>query len=194
RTVATNSSFVGGVSSLIADHGESTTADFLSGLHANTKETGNIYPKHTPTVAAVAEGNADLALVNHYYFYRSVLGKEALASADPNLAERKVAEAPIVAIYPDADTSGVAWNVTGAGLVAGASNVDGALAILDVLLSSEGQKAFAWTNREYPVVEGVPSAPGVTPADQFKWSATPLSTLAGHQQGAVKLIQTLGMN
>jgi len=194
RTVATNSSFVGGITSLIADQGETATAGFLAGLHANTEGTGNIYPKHTPTVAAVSEGRADLALVNHYYFYRSVLGKEAQADADPTEAERTVAEAPIVAIYPDADGTGVAWNVSGGGLVSGAANLDGAQAVLDVLLSSEGQQAYAWTNREYPVVDGVATPPGVTPADQFKWSATPLSKLAEQQPKAVEMIQALGMN
>jgi len=194
RTVATNSSFVGGITSLLADQGEAATAEFLAGLHANTADTGNIYPKHTPTVAAVGEGRADLALVNHYYFYRSVLGKEARADTDPSEAQRKVDEAPIVAIYPDADTTGVAWNVTGGGLVEGATNLDGALAVLDVLLSSEGQRAYAWTNREYPVVEGVATPPGVTPPNKFKWSSTPLSQLAAKQEQAVQLIQAMGMN
>ncbi len=191
RTVATNSSFVGGVTAMLAQLGEANTRDLLIGIDSNSE--GNVHPKHTPAVAAVAEGQADLALVNHYYFYRRVLGKDfdpSLSAAD---AERQIAEANIEAIYPDADAGGVAWNVTGGAVITGASNRGQALAVLRVLLSADGQQAYAWTNREYPVVDGVPSAPGVRSADTFNWSDVPLPELAAHNDAAVALIQELGL-
>ena len=192
RTVATNSSFVGGVTTVLADAGEEAARAWLTGLHTNTEGTAHIYPKHTPTVAAVAAGQADVALVNHYYFYRNVLGKDYDPAMDAAAAQAKLDAAPIVAIFPQ-DAKGVAWNVTGGGMVAGGPNPEAAKAVLDVLLSPEGQQAFAWTNREYPVVAGVAAAAGVQPADGFTWSSTSLGELAELQPSAVALIQEVGL-
>jgi iron(III) transport system substrate-binding protein len=192
RTVATNSSFVGGVTTVLADAGEEGAQAFLQGLHDNTKDGPHVYPKHTPAVAAVVAGQADLALVNHYYFYRAILGKEYDAALTAEQAQSKLDEAPVVAIFPS-DESGVAWNVTGGGIVDGGPNPAAARAVLDVLLSPEGQQAFAWTNREYPVVEGVPAAAGVRPASEFRWSDAPLIKLAELQPKAVELIQAAGL-
>jgi len=192
RTVATNSSFVGGVTSYLADHGEASTRTWLKGLQNNS--AGNVHPKHTPAVAAVAGGQADVALVNHYYFYRNVLGKDASMQGTLAEAEKKLADAPIEVVFPDENGKGVAWNVSGAGLVKGGPNPEGAKAVLRILLSKAGQQAYAFTNREYPVVDGLPSPPGVEPAASFKWSNTSLADLASHQTAAVGLIQELGLD
>ena len=191
RTVATNASFVGGVSAYLADHGEEATRLWLTGLQQNT--AGNVHPKHTPAVAAVAEGLADVALVNHYYFYRAVLGKKADNTLTAEAAEQALADAPIEIVYPEEGGAGVAWNVSGAGLVKNGPNPSGAKAVLQFLLSERGQQQYAFTNREYPVVEGLPSPPGVHPATAFTWSATPLSRLAEKQGDAVGLIQEMGL-
>lgn len=192
RTVATNSSFVGGVTTAVADRGEEAATAWLAGLQSNTEDGTHVYPKHTPAVAAVMQGQAELALVNHYYFYRAVLGKEYDPALDAAAAQAKLDAAPIVVLFP-ADEAGVAWNVTGAGIVANGPNPAAAAAVLDVLLSAEGQRAFAWTNREYPVLDGVPAAPGVTPASDFTWSQTPLEKLAELQPKAVEMIQKAGL-
>ena len=140
RTVATNSSFRRCDCIYCADHGEEKARVWLGGLQTNSK--GNVHPKHTPAVAAVAEGQADVALVNHYYFYRNILGK----TVDPDMTaediQGKLDAAPIEIVYPDTDNKGVAWNVSGAGLVKGGPNPKAAAAVLDVLLSDEGQKSL----------------------------------------------------
>ena len=192
RTVATNGSFVGGVATLVAEHGEDDARAFLEALAVNTE--GNVHPKHTPAVAAVADGTADVALVNHYYFYRRVLGDEADANADAAALEQLVAEHDLKIVYPDGDGVGTAWNVTGGAVLDGAPNAEAAQAVLGVLLSDAGQQAYAHTNREYPAVEGVASPPGVTGMDAFTWSSTSLAQLADAQLTAVKLIQEVGLD
>jgi len=191
RTVATNSSFVGGVASAIADKGAEAADAWLRGLDANTADAG-VFPKHTPAVAAVAAGKHDVALVNHYYFYRNVFGskQDALTAED---AAAKLEAAPIRIVYPDADGTGVMWNVTGGAIVQGAPNAAAAQAVLELLLSPEGQKAYAWSNREYPVVDGVPAPPGVDAPDSFSWSKTTLPQLAEQAGPATTLIQTIGL-
>ncbi|MCP4804231.1 MAG: extracellular solute-binding protein [Proteobacteria bacterium] len=191
RTVATNGSFVGGVATLVAEHGEEDARTFLTALAANTE--GNVHPKHTPAVAAVADGSADVALVNHYYFYRNVLGQEADASADAAALEAVLAAHDLRIIYPDAEGVGTAWNVTGGAVLQGSPNAPAAEAVLGVLLSPEGQQAYAHTNREYPAVEGTPAPPGVTAASDFAWSKTSLAALAEAEPTAVKLIQEVGL-
>ena len=192
RTVATNSSFVGGVASTIADMGAETAEAWLRGLDANSAD-GGVFPKHTPAVAAVAEGARDVALVNHYYFYRSVFGSTQDAAITGEEAAARLAAAPIQLAYPDADGTGVMWNVTGGGIVAGGPHPDAARAVLDLLLSDAGQRAYAWSNREYPVVDGVPAPPGVAAPDSFAWSRTTLPQLAAQSEAAAALIQTVGL-
>jgi iron(III) transport system substrate-binding protein len=179
------------VTAYIADHGEDKARLWLAGLQKSS--VGNVHPKHTPAVAAVAENQADVALVNHYYFYRRVLGSEVSAQASPTEAQQKLAEADIEIVFPEENGQGVAWNVSGAGLVKGGPNAKGARAVLAVLLSDAGQQAYAFTNREYPVVEGLSSPPGIEPAERFKWSSTSMADLAKHQEAAVRLIQELGL-
>jgi iron(III) transport system substrate-binding protein len=191
RTVATNESFVGGVAALIGDLGEPRTLEFLIALNRNSE--GNVHPKHTPAVAAVYDGTADLALVNHYYFYRKILGKRPDPNRTQAEAERLIAEAPIEAIWPDAEGDGVAWNVSGAGVITHAAHPEQAEALLAVLLSDEGQRAYAWSNREFPVVDGVASPPGVRSADSFNWSALTLTELAANTDRAIALIQEVGL-
>lgn len=168
RTVATNESFVGGVATLVAEQGEDETRAFLQGLEDNSRD--NVHPKHTPAVAAVAAGTADVALVNHYYFYRSDAENLRI-------------------VYPEP----VAWNVTGGAVLAGAPNPEGARKVLEVLLSEQGQAAYAHSNNEYPAVQGAPPPPGVTPPDDFAWSTTSLTALSEAQPTAVRLIQEVGL-
>ena len=193
RTVATNSSFVGGIASLVASRGEVQTRAFLEGLKSNTEDTGLVFPKHTPTVASVAEGRAEIALVNHYYFYRNVLGKRVDPKVGSQEALAALEAAPIEALFLPTGGDGVAWNVSSGGLVEGSPNPAGAAKILQVLLSEEGQKIYAGANREYPVREGVEVAPGVLPPDQFVWASTPLFRLAELTPSAVRLIQEIGL-
>ena len=193
RTVATNSSFVGGIAAMVATQGEEGARSFLKGLHANTEDGALVFPKHTPTVAAVAEGSAQMALVNHYYYYRNVLGKRFDSALGTEDAQARIEAAPIVAIYAETGQGGVAWNVTGGGLVAGGPNRASAEAVLEVLLSDEGQTVYSWSNREYPVVEGLPAAPGVVGPSEFRWAETPLTRLAELTPVAVRLIQDVGL-
>lgn len=191
RTVSTNSSFVGGVASMLADLGPEKAEALLRGLDANT-QGGGVFPKHTPAVASVAAGKHDVALVNHYYFYRNVFGsKQDALSAEE--AATKLEAAPIALVYPDASTTGVMWNVTGGAIVKNAPHASSAEAVLAILLSEEGQKAYAWSNREYPVVDGVPAPPGVAAPSEFSWSSTTLPMLAEKGPAAAELIQSIGL-
>lgn len=100
---------------------------------------------------AVAAGLADVAVVNTYY-----LG--LLAHSD-NPKDRAVAE-KLKIFFPNQAGRGTHVNVSGAGVIAGSDNVEGAQALLEFLASDEAQAVFPNATYEYPVVPDV------------EWSAT----------------------
>jgi iron(III) transport system substrate-binding protein len=100
----------------------------------------------TDQIRAVAAGECDIAIVNHYYLARL---QRAADSAD-----RAVADA-VDMVFPSLAGRGAPFNVSGAGLAANAPNRDNALAFLTFLLSDTGQRQFAELTNEFPVIEGV---------------------------------------
>ena len=62
----TNASFQTMVTAMRVLWGEDKTREWLEGVQANDP---TIYPKNTPQVAAVAAGEIDVGLVNHYYLF-----------------------------------------------------------------------------------------------------------------------------
>lgn len=173
------------VATLMADRAARFPPAFLAGLTANCGD--RVLDDEPATVAALAERKADLALVDHTIFFGHVIGD---AAGGP-LAGRAVAESSLEAIFPDADGTGAAWSATGAGVATGAGNPDGALALLEVLLSDPVQAAWSMASLEYPATEGVPAAPGLPPADGVTWSRTSLAELAAHRAGALAHVDHL---
>ena len=99
----------------------------------------------TGQIKAVAAGECDMAIVNHYYMGR--LG----SSDDPanvdifNSVQLK---------WMNQDTTGVFFNVNGAGVVANAANFDNAVAFIEFLAATENQcgsdECFPGSNNEFP--------------------------------------------
>ena len=163
------------LASLISAHGAEQATAWAEGMVKNFARDpqGN----DRAQIKAVAAGEADLAVVNHYYFAKM------LDSKDP----AEVAAAKKVALHfvGQADQSGAHTNISGAGILAHADNVPAAKAFLEFLATPEGQKLFIQPSYEYPVVEGV----GVT-YDMFPQSfisaTVSAADLARLNQEAVK--------
>ncbi|MDY6936031.1 MAG: Fe(3+) ABC transporter substrate-binding protein [Cyanobacteriota bacterium] len=137
-----NQSLVGGI---LAEKGPEATEEWAKGLVANFARPpeGN----DVGQVKAVADGVADLAIVNSYYVAR-------LANSD-DPEDRAVIE-KVGMFFPnqDEDDRGTHINVSGAGMVANAPNPDNAVAFIEYLVTPEVQTRFARNNNEFPVVEG----------------------------------------
>lgn len=99
----------------------------------------------TDQIRAIAAGECDVAIVNHYYMARLERSEEA--------TDLEVAEA-VDFTMADLAGRGVHVNVSGAGLAAGAPNRENAVAFLQFLLSDDAQRAFAELTNEYPAVAG----------------------------------------
>lgn len=170
------------VAALIAVHGKEKTEQWCRGLVANFARSPE--GSDTSQIEAVAAGQGDVAIANHYYFAR--YGK----SDDP--AKRSVFE-KVGLFFPNQKDRGTHVNVSGGGMVKTAPNREGAIQFLEYLVSMAAQTFFAQGNDEYPVVSGTPLDPIVGGFGTFKEDTTVnVSAYGENQAEAVKLMDRAG--
>ena len=133
----TNASFQTMVTAMRVLWGEDKTREWLEGVQANDP---TMYPKNTPQVAAVAAGEIDVGLVNHYYLFRF------LAEEGDSFPARNY--------HPRAGGPGAVVMVAGAGILSSGENRENAERFLEFMLSQVAQQYFAGQTFEYPLVEG----------------------------------------
>ena len=133
----TNASFQAFVTALRVQVGEEKTEEWLRGMKANAVKK---YAKNTPIIEALAAGEIDLGLPNHYYLLRFKKGN---------------AKFPAAQTFFKASDPGNLVNVAGIGLLKRSKNKDAALKFIDFLLSAKAQQYFTSDVFEYPVIEGV---------------------------------------
>ncbi|MBM3942615.1 MAG: iron ABC transporter substrate-binding protein [SAR202 cluster bacterium] len=157
----TNASFQTMVTAMRVLWGEDKTLQWLQGMQANSPKT---YSGNGPAVVAVADGEVDVALVNHYYIY-------------PLLAERGPSF-PVRNYHPKAGGPGALVMVAGAGVLQTSKNQANAEKFLEFMLSPVAQQFFAAQTYEYPLVDGVKVHPDLTPLKDIKSPAIGLAQLA----------------
>ncbi|MEO0539380.1 MAG: Fe(3+) ABC transporter substrate-binding protein [Cyanobacteria bacterium P01_A01_bin.105] len=134
-------------------------------------------------IEAVASGQCDVAIVNHYYWAR-------LAKSD-DAAEQDVISKTAV-FFPNQDGRGTHVNISGVGVVAGAENQENAISFLEFLMSPLAQTVFAQSNNEYPVVEGIEVDPIVAELGEFKVDEVNVSAYGRNNPDVVKLVDRVG--
>jgi len=149
-----NQSLLGSMVESIGAEATEAWADGLVDNFARQPEGGD-----TDQIKAVAAGQCDVAIVNHYYWAR-------LAKSDD--AEDQAVVENTALFFPNQDDRGTHVNVSGMGLVAGAPNQENAIAFMEFLVSDAAQEVFADSNNEYPVVDGVEVDPIVAELGEFK--------------------------
>lgn len=163
----TNASFQTMVTAMRARWGEEKTRQWLEGVSANEPK---VYPKNTPQVAAVAAGEIDVGLVNHYYLFRF------LAEEGESFPARNY--------HPRAGGPGSIVMVAGAGILSSAENKDNSERFLQFMLSPVAQQYFAGQTFEYPLVDGVKTQHVLIPLAEIvkpDLTAGDLTDLAGTQ-------------
>ncbi len=171
----TNASFQTMVTAMRALWGEERATEWLEGVQANNP---TIYPKNTPQVAAVAAGEIDVGLVNHYYLFRF------LAEEGEDFAARNY--------HPRDGGPGATVMVAGAGILASSDNKDAAEKFLEFMLSRVGQQYFAGQTFEYPLVEGVRVPHVLVPLDAINHPSIPLKDLSD-LEGTQRLLRETGV-
>ena len=170
----TNGSFLTMVTGMRKLWGEEKTREWIEGMVANEPRT---YPSNTPQIAAVASGEIDVGLPNHYYLYRF------LAEEGEDFAARNY--------HPRGGGPGALVMVSGAGVLKTSDNAEAAERFVDFLLSTVAQQYFASQTFEYPLIEGINVNRLLTPLDDIARPDVALADLAD-LDGTVDLLREAG--
>ena len=172
----TNASFQSFVTALRVVAGEDKARQWLEAMKANGTKS---YPNNVEILNAVDDGKLQLGLINHYYWY------EKVAENGPNGVPSRLA-------YLPGGDPGALVNVAGVGMLKGTGHGEAAKKAMDYLLGADAQKYFADTTKEYPLVAGVPTAPGLPPFDSLKGPEVDLSKLDSLEQ-TITMLQDVGL-
>lgn len=137
----------------------------------------------TDQIKAVAAGEAQVAIVNHYYLLR------LLQSADA--AERAAAE-KVALSFPDQQGAGAHFNISGAGIAAHSKRRDQALALLEYLVSDAAQTLLAPANLEFPIRPAIAPAPVLAPWGEVKAEDVALAAFGRRQGEATRTYEQVG--
>jgi iron(III) transport system substrate-binding protein len=171
----TNSSFQAHVAAMIETQGEDWTRAWLEGIQANDPV---FYEDNGATTRAVAAGEVEVGLVNHYYLYE---------------VQAEDGELPLANHYFEAGDPGAFVNSAGVGVLASAANPDAAAAFVDFLTGDPGQTWVSEDSWEYPVVPGYPTSVDLLPLSEFAGPEVDLSTLGARLPEALTLLAEVGM-
>lgn len=173
-----NQSLVG---SMVESIGSEATEDWAQGLVSNfarDPEGGD-----TDQIKAVAAGQCDVAIVNHYYWAR-------LAKSDDPADQEAITNTAL--FFPNQAGRGTHVNISGMGLVAGAPNPENGIAFMEFLVSPEAQEVFAESNNEYPVVDGVELDPVVSQLGDFKVDTTNVASYGRNNPQVNEIVDRAG--
>ena len=170
----TNGSFQAFVTALRVLQGDDAARAWLDGMMANEPRA---YANNTAIYQAVADGEVELALSNHYYLFRFLV--------------QQGDDFPARTVSPTAGGAGSLINISGGGVVDTTDNQSAAERFLAFLLSPEIQARFAGETFEYPLVSGIPTAPRVAPMSSLNPPDLPLGDIAD-LRGTLDLLREVG--
>jgi iron(III) transport system substrate-binding protein len=155
------------VSSVSRAEGHAGALAWLKGLKANAGENDDV-PDNETLTSDVSNGTTDLALINHYYYYRlqAEVGKGSVNAKIAYFAPRD---------------PGYVEDISGAAVLKSSKHKAAAQEFLNFLTSKEGQSVLARSESfEYPVRRGAPANPELIPLNQLApTSFTPAELGAG---------------
>jgi iron(III) transport system substrate-binding protein len=169
------------VASKIESLGAAKTEEWAKGLVGNFARPpeGN----DTAQIKAVAAGQCDVAIVNHYYMARLKQSKDA---------NEQTAATKVGVFFPNQNEGGTHVNISGAAVTAKAPHKDNAIKFIEYLATPEAQEIFANGSYEYPVVSGLKPNPVVAEFGNFKESNLKVAVYGEKNPEAVKLMDKAG--
>jgi len=172
------------IASMIAQHGEDWTEQWLRGVKANLarKPAGD----DRLQVKGVYSGECDIAIGNTYYMGAML--------RDEKHPEQKAWANSVNMLFPNTQDRGTHVNVSGAILAKNAPHKDNAIKLLEFLASDKGQEMYAEVNNEYPVKEGVPWSALVQSWGDLKPDPISLNEIAGLRKTASELVDKVGFD
>ncbi len=153
--------------------GDASATEWLSELASGGAPE---YPNNNSIVQAVARGEVDLGLVNHYYLYR-------LLAENPDL--------PVANYVFGEDDPGSVIIVTALSQTKSGDS-EAAKALIDFMLSAEAQRYFADETFEYPLGADVPANSQLPPLDST--NVGNFDVLGGELTQTLDLIREAGFD
>ncbi|MEE8105966.1 MAG: iron ABC transporter substrate-binding protein [Planctomycetota bacterium] len=172
----TNGSFQAFVTAMRAREGEEKTRKWLKAMIANGTKA---YAKNTPILQALAAGEIDIGLPNHYYLLRFL-------ASDP--------EFPVAQTVFQAGDIGNLVNVAGAAVRKGSKKSAAAQKVIEFLLSPEAQGYFTEKVFEYPVANGAVANKKLLPMDEMQKNAASIDlNVLKDLAGTLELMRDVGL-
>jgi iron(III) transport system substrate-binding protein len=172
----TNASFQAFVTAFRLAEGEERAREWLVALKENDPQT---YERNTPIVEAVAAGEIELGLVNHYYLY---------------LVKEEQPDAPVANHFLGDGDPGALVSVAGVGVLETADDRETAERFVEFLLSDDGQRFYTEEaeEAEYPVVAGIEPKAGLPALDELDGPKVELTALGAELERTLELLNELG--
>ncbi|MEC9071535.1 MAG: extracellular solute-binding protein, partial [Myxococcota bacterium] len=169
-----NGSYQAHVSALRHIWGEEKTRKWLTAVKGLNP---TVYPKNSPQVKAVSNGEIDMGWVNHYYLHK-------LRAANPELKAANYS-------FTAAGDPGNLMMLSGVAITAHTKNQANAQALVEFLISAAAQDYFAQKTFEYPTRAGVKLHPDVPPIGDrlVRADQTHLTDLSG----TLEMLRSLGL-
>ncbi len=154
-----NAGFKAFITGFRVQEGDDATREWLEAMGENGAITD--FESNGDVLDAVEAGDVPIGLINHYYWARAENRDELTAQL----------------IFPTGDDPGGLVNATAVGILAGAADDPAALALVEYLISAEGQTFFVDETWEYPVIDGIADPAGLPPLAELEGPALDLTDL-----------------
>lgn len=168
-----NASLQAYVTALRAEEGEDVAREWLEGMVANDAQA---FPSNVPVRDAIASGEIDAGLINHYYV------AQAVAEQGPDY--------PVDVHFPP-DDLGSLVNVAGIGMLASSDRKEEALEFIEFLLSEPAQSYFVESSKEYPLARGLEPDPELVPLARIPSPEIDLTEISD-LEGTLELMRETG--
>ena len=162
------------LAAVLKRHGEAKTEEVVRGWVANNPVLIN---SDTKILEAVAAGQCDVAITNHYYLAR-------LVAKDPGF--------PVAPFWANQQTTGVHVNISGAGVTTHSKHREQATKLIEFLSSPEAQNLFADTSYEYPANPEMAPHSLIAKWGKFKADDINIAAAGELQAAATRLADRVG--
>lgn len=169
------------MSALIDRWGSQRALEWARGIVANMARQPQ--GSDSDQIRAVAAGQCEVAITNHYYFLR-------MAESD-DAADRAVTEHVALA-FPQINGQGSHFNLSGAGLAAHAPNRENAIRFLEFLTGPQAQGIFATETNEFPTTTEATMPEDVAAYSHHAADPLPLPAYAEHRAEAQRIFEQAG--
>jgi iron(III) transport system substrate-binding protein len=162
------------VTALRLEYGDEVARDWVEGMIANDAVD---YPNNVAVRDAIANGEIDVGLLNHYYV------AQAIAAEGP--------EYPVHVYFPPKGLGSLLL-LTSAGVLESSDRKGEAFDFIRSLLAPESQRYFTASSKEYPLARGVEPDPSLSvPLDEIPVPRGNLNDIA-EVQATIELLQGAG--